>query len=165
MLFAFKYLSHLFFFSNFKLKDMLLLIYEVISTHRGLPKWLSVPVLNFRKKHNDASALSQCLWQIEVNIILLIIFSLSFVEAYTISTPSIVHEPLPTWTVQSCLLLIYSKRSKEIESKSLEIHSKLRVILCLMNTIIILKNRACGGKKRKEWWRKRKLIMKTRFSR
>lgn len=35
---------------SFKLKYMLLLLNKLISTHNGLPKWLSVPVLKFRGK-------------------------------------------------------------------------------------------------------------------
>ena len=126
---------HSFFFS-FKLKYMLLLIHELIYTQHGLPNSLSVPVLKFRGKkniyiYNDASTLSYCLRQWEVNIIFPDFFwnstLLSSDEAYTIysiSTPSVVHNPVPVPKLFAIGLQsskkIKNKRERERESKDIQ---------------------------------------------
>lgn len=55
-------------------------------------------------------------------------------ELYTISTPNGV---MNQGQYPNYLLLVYRKTSTEIENKGLATHSKLTVILSLINTIII----------------------------
>lgn len=71
--------------------------------------------------------------------------SFSFDEAHTILILGVVREP-------GCLLLVYSKRSKDIENKGLETYSKFTVIFYLTNIIIIMVTvvEHVGGDKKKK---------------